>query len=37
MTGDIEEMEKLIGIYLSFARGEGSEQAVPTDICAAAG
>ena len=32
MTGDIEEMERLIGIYLSFARGEGSEQAVPTDI-----
>jgi two-component system osmolarity sensor histidine kinase EnvZ len=32
MTSDIEEMEKLIAIYLSFARGEGSEQAVPTDI-----
>jgi two-component system osmolarity sensor histidine kinase EnvZ len=43
MTADIEEMEKLIGSYLSFARGEGSEQAVPADlqllldeICAAA-
>jgi two-component system osmolarity sensor histidine kinase EnvZ len=32
MTSDIEEMEKLIAIYLNFARGEGSEQAVPTDI-----
>jgi two-component system osmolarity sensor histidine kinase EnvZ len=32
MTGDIEDMEKLIAIYLSFARGEGSEQAAPTDI-----
>lgn len=32
MTGDIEEMEKLIGIYLNFARGEGSEQAAPTDM-----
>ena len=32
MTSDIEEMEKLIAIYLSFARGEGSEQAVPIDI-----
>ncbi len=43
MTSDIEEMEKLIAIYLSFARGEGSEQAAPTDllllledVCAAA-
>jgi len=32
MTSDIEEMERLIGIYLSFARGEGSEQAAPTDL-----
>jgi two-component system osmolarity sensor histidine kinase EnvZ len=32
MTSDIEEMEKLIGMYLSFARGEGSEQAAPTDF-----
>jgi len=32
MTGDIEEMERLIGIYLNFARGEGSEQAVATDV-----
>jgi two-component system osmolarity sensor histidine kinase EnvZ len=32
MTGDIEEMERLIGIYLNFARGEGSEQPAPTDL-----
>jgi two-component system osmolarity sensor histidine kinase EnvZ len=32
MTSDIEEMEKLIGMYLAFARGEGSEQAAPTDL-----
>jgi two-component system osmolarity sensor histidine kinase EnvZ len=32
MTADIEEMEALIAIYLSFARGEGSEQAAPVDI-----
>lgn len=32
MTSDIEEMERLIAIYLSFARGEGSEQAAATDI-----
>jgi two-component system osmolarity sensor histidine kinase EnvZ len=32
MTGDIEEMEKLISMYLAFARGEGSEQAAPTDL-----
>jgi two-component system osmolarity sensor histidine kinase EnvZ len=43
MESDIAEMERLIGIYLSFARGEGEEQAVPTDltelleeVCAAA-
>lgn len=43
MEGDIAEMERLIGIYLSFARGEGAEQAEPlelpeflSDICAAA-
>jgi two-component system osmolarity sensor histidine kinase EnvZ len=32
MEGDIAEMEKLIAIYLAFARGEGSEQAAPTDL-----
>lgn len=34
MEGDIEEMERLIGIYLSFVRGEGAEQAEPTDLSA---
>jgi two-component system osmolarity sensor histidine kinase EnvZ len=32
MEGDIADMEKLIAIYLSFARGEGSEPSTPTDI-----
>ena len=32
MESDIVEMEHLIGVYLNFARGEGSEQAVPTDL-----
>jgi two-component system osmolarity sensor histidine kinase EnvZ len=32
MTADIEEMERMVGGYLAFARGEGSEQAVPTDL-----
>ena len=32
MTGDIEDMERLIGIYLNFARGEGGEQPVLTEI-----
>lgn len=32
MESDIAEMEHLIGIYLNFARGEGSEQAVPIDL-----
>ena len=32
MSADVEEMERLIGGYLSFARGEGVEQARPTDL-----
>lgn len=32
MESDIADMERLIGIYLSFARGEGAEQALPTDL-----
>jgi two-component system osmolarity sensor histidine kinase EnvZ len=32
MTVDIEEMERLIRLYLDFARGEGAEQPQPTDI-----
>ncbi len=34
MTTDVEEMERMIGGYLAFARGEGTEQAQPTDIAA---
>jgi len=32
MTGDVEEMERMITAYLAFARGEGQEQAQPTDL-----
>jgi two-component system osmolarity sensor histidine kinase EnvZ len=32
MQEDIAEMERLIGIYLSFARGEGTEQPVSADV-----
>ena len=32
MTADVEEMERMIGDYLSFARGEGTEQARPVDL-----
>ena len=34
MTTDVEEMERMIGGYLAFARGEGDEQAQPVDITA---
>jgi len=34
MTEDVEEMERMIGGYLSFARGEGTEQAKPIDLSA---
>ena len=34
MSGDVDEMERLIGSYLAFARGEGGEQARPTDLSA---
>ncbi len=34
MSGDVEEMERLIESYLAFARGEGAEQARPTDLAA---
>ena len=34
MTSDIEEMERLIDIYLAFARGEGNESAQPTELAA---
>ena len=32
MTADVAEMERMIGGYLAFARGEGAEQAQPTDL-----
>ena len=34
MSGDLDEMERLIGSYLAFARGEGAEQATATDLTA---
>ncbi len=32
MTTDVEEMERMIGGYLAFARGEGTEQASDVDL-----
>ena len=32
MTSDVEEMERMIGGYLAFARGEGKEQAEAADV-----
>ena len=32
ITADVEEMERMIGGYLAFARGEGAEQAEPTNL-----
>ena len=32
MTADVEEMERMIGGYLAFARGEGTEQAQEIDL-----
>jgi len=34
MEADLAEMERMISDYLAFARGEGAEQAQPTDLCA---
>jgi two-component system osmolarity sensor histidine kinase EnvZ len=34
MTADVEEMERMVGGYLAFARGEGTEQAEPVDLSA---
>jgi two-component system osmolarity sensor histidine kinase EnvZ len=34
MSADVDEMERLIESYLAFARGEGTEQARPTDLTA---
>jgi two-component system osmolarity sensor histidine kinase EnvZ len=32
LTEDVEEMERMVAAYLAFARGEGQEQAKPTDL-----
>ena len=37
MTADVEEMERMIGGYLAFARGEGTEQAEPVNLSRDAG
>jgi two-component system osmolarity sensor histidine kinase EnvZ len=34
MTADVEEMERMIGGYLAFARGEGTEQAEQVNLSA---
>ncbi|HEY8290072.1 MAG TPA: histidine kinase dimerization/phospho-acceptor domain-containing protein, partial [Acetobacteraceae bacterium] len=34
MTADVEEMERMVGGYLAFARGEGAEQAQPVNLSA---
>jgi two-component system osmolarity sensor histidine kinase EnvZ len=34
MTADVEEMDRMIGGYLAFARGEGKEQAEPVNLAA---
>jgi two-component system osmolarity sensor histidine kinase EnvZ len=34
MTADVAEMDRMIGGYLAFARGEGQEQAEPVDLTA---
>ena len=37
MTADVEEMERMVAGYLSFARGEGNEQARAVDLSALLG
>jgi two-component system osmolarity sensor histidine kinase EnvZ len=32
LKGDVSDMERMIGAYLAFARGEGTEQSFPTDL-----
>jgi two-component system osmolarity sensor histidine kinase EnvZ len=34
LTQDVEEMERMIAAYLTFARGEGTEQTRPADLVA---
>jgi two-component system osmolarity sensor histidine kinase EnvZ len=33
MQADVEEMDRMVGGYLAFARGEGAEQAEPVNLC----
>jgi two-component system osmolarity sensor histidine kinase EnvZ len=33
MQADVEEMDRMVGGYLAFARGEGTEQAEQVDLC----
>lgn len=37
MTSDVDEMDRMVGGYLAFARGEGTEQARETDLAAMLG
>lgn len=32
LKGDLDEMEKMVGAYLAFARGHGEQPAEPTDL-----
>src|SRR3546814_13653368 len=32
LTGDVEEMEKMVGAYLAFARGQSEQPAEPTEL-----
>lgn len=32
LKGDVEEMEKMVGAYLAFARGQSEQPAEPTDL-----
>jgi two-component system osmolarity sensor histidine kinase EnvZ len=32
LKNDVADMERMIGAYLAFARGEGTEQSFPTDL-----
>lgn len=34
LSADVDEMERMVDGYLAFARGEGAEQAQPTDLSA---
>ena len=34
MTADVAEMDRMIGGYLAFARGEGTEESQPVNLSA---